>query len=465
MKSELTTGDSASRLPLLVLLAAGLVWLVVSGILGITASIELHTPEFLSDCPIFTYGRMSALAETAFVYGWLANTGLALALWVLGRLAGEPLRAQNWAVTGAVFWNLGVAWALAGAATGDATGFALLGLPPYVHLILFFSYGAVAVSGILAWSGRLREVSFASHWYAAAALFVFPWILPIAHVMLFTLPVRGVLQAIVAGWYAQSAWTLWLAPMALSVAYYVVPRVTGRVLPSYEFAPLGFWSLIFIGGLTGGRHLVGGPVPAWIPSVAVVSCALLLFHTFIVALNLRDGFSGRGIALKFMSFGIAAYVVGALADALTSFHGVAAHTQFTYFDEAQRQVALYGAASTILFGGVYFALPRITGKAWFSCGLVRAHLFLAIAGIVLLVGSLCVSAVVQSRGLLDPGVPFAEIARETRPWLIAATLAQAMLLLGNIAFLANFYLTSCRILDISEPASFNPPKTVESPAS
>lgn len=464
MKSEWTPNDAASRCPLLILLASGLIWLVVAGILGTVASIQLQSPAFLADCAIFTYGRLSALSETAFVYGWLANAGLALALWVLGRLAGEPLRAQNWAAVGAVFWNLGVAAALVGTAAGDATGFALLGLPAYVQLLLFASYCAIAVSGLLAWSGRLRETSYASHWYAAAALLVFPWLLSIVHVMLFAAPVRGVVQAIVAGWYAQSAWTLWLAPLSLSVAYYVVPKVTGRVLPSYEFAALGFWCLIFIGGLTGGRHLVGGPVPAWIPSVAVVSCALLLFHTFVVFLNLRGSFGAQGIAAKFIAFGLAAYVIGALADTLTSFHGVALHTQFTYFDEAQKQAALYGAASMILFGGLYFALPRITGKAWFSGGLVRIHLVLTIVGVLLLVGSLALSALVQSQDLLDPKVAFSDISRHTRPWLGVAATAQAILLLGNIALLVNFYLTACRILDISEPASFSPPQAMETPA-
>jgi cytochrome c oxidase cbb3-type subunit 1 len=464
MKAEVTPTDSSSRWPLLLLLFSGLLWLVASGALGLIASIQLHSPGFLADCPILTYGRTSALAETAFVYGWLANAGLALALWVLGRLAGEPLRAQNWALGGAFFWNLGVTGALVGVATGDATGFALLGLPGYVQLILFFSYSAIAVSGLLAWSGRLREVSYASHWYAAAALFLFPWILSIAHVMLFSAPARGVVQAIVAGWYAQCAWTLWLAPMGLSVAYYVVPKVTGKLLPSYEFASLGFWCLIFVGGLTGGRHLVGGPVPAWIASVAVVSCALLLFHTFVVLLNLRGCYSGGGVSLRFISFGVSAYVIGALVDALTSFHGVALHTQFTFLDEAQKQLALYGAASAMLFGGIYFALPRITGKAWLSGGLVRAHLFLSIGGIILLVGSLAMAAIIQGQDLLEPTVPFADIARHTRPWLIAAAAAQAVLLLGNIALIVNFAGTACRILNVSQPASFNPSTAMEAPA-
>jgi cytochrome c oxidase cbb3-type subunit 1 len=464
-KSEVTPVDSASSCTLLLLLGSGLVWLIVAGLLGLVAALQLRSPEFLASCPILTYGRTTVLAETAFVYGWLANAGLALVLWVLGRLAGEPLRAQNWAIGGALFWNVGVTGALIGVACGGATGFALLGLPKYVQLILFISYAAIAVSGLLAWAGRLRRVSFASHWYGAAALFLFPWLLSIVHVMLFAVPARGVMQPIVAAWFAQSVWTLWLAPLVLSVAYYVVPKVTGRVLPSYEFASLGFWTLIFVGGLTGGRHLLGGPVPAWIPSLAVVSCAMLLFHTLVVFLNLRGAYGASGIAVKFIAFGLSAYVLGAVVDMLTSFHGIALHTQFTLFDEAQKQLALYGAATTVLFGGIYFALPRITGKAWLSGGLVKFHLTLSVVGILLLLGSLTIASATQSQELLDPKIPLGDIAAHLHVWLTAAAAAQAILLLGNLAFLLNFYGTSCRILNLSAPAWFNPPAAVETSVS
>jgi cytochrome c oxidase cbb3-type subunit 1 len=447
------------------LLLCGAVWLVVSGVLSVIASVQVHTPQFLSGWSVLTYGRVVSLAETSFVYGWLANAGLGLALWVLGRLAGEALRGQSWALMGTLFWNIGVAGALVGVATGDATGFALLGLPKYVQFAMLFSYAGVALPGILAWSGRLRRVSFASQWYATAALFLFPWLLSIAHVVLFAQPPRGVVQAIAAGWYAQSAWTLWLAPLFLSVAYYVTAKVTGKALPSYEFAPLGFWCLIFVGGLTGGRHLVGGPVPAWIASVAVVSCALLLFHVLVVVLNLRGVATAAGTAPRFVAFGIAAYALGAVADASTSFLSVAAKTQFTFFDEAQRQLALSGAATAVLLGGIYFAVPRITGKAWLSGRLVRAHLALVIAGVVLLVGSLVLASLVQIPELLNPKVAFTQITHDTRPWLLGVSAAQGLLLAGNIALLVNFYATACEILNISKPASFATPGAVETHAS
>jgi len=131
--AEVTAADTAGRWPLLLLLASGLVWLVLSGVLALIASIQLHSPGFLADCESLTHGRVTSLAETTFIYGWAANTGLGVALWVLGRLGGAPLRALNWAVVGTLFWNTGIALGLVGIATGDATSFALLEIPRYVH--------------------------------------------------------------------------------------------------------------------------------------------------------------------------------------------------------------------------------------------------------------------------------------------------------------------------------------------
>jgi cytochrome c oxidase cbb3-type subunit 1 len=121
--------------------------------------VQLHTPGFLAGCAWLTYGHTQALQETAFVYGWLANAGLALGLWVLARLGGESLRAGNWVIVGSLFWNLGVTLGLVGIMAGDATGHALFQLPRYVQPLLLVAYGAIAVAGVLAWSGRRSEAT------------------------------------------------------------------------------------------------------------------------------------------------------------------------------------------------------------------------------------------------------------------------------------------------------------------
>jgi cytochrome c oxidase cbb3-type subunit 1 len=439
--NEVSAIDSQARGPLLLLLGSGLIWLVVSGVLGLIASVQLHTPGFLASCAWLTYGHTQALQETTFVYGWLANAGLALGLWVLARLGRESFRAGNWVTVGALFWNLGVTLGLVGIMAGDATGHALFQIPRYVQPLLLFAYGAIAVAGVLAWSGRRSKATFASQWYVFAALFLFPWLFSVAQVTLLWVPVRGVLQAVVAGWFAQGAFTLWLAPLALAVAYYVVAKVTGRVLPAYQFASLAFWTLIVVGSWTGGRHLIGGPVPAWIPSLAIVSSSLLVFHYIVVLLNLRGAIGGGGTVLNLTAFGLLAYVIGGCADAVTSIRSFAVVTQFTFFAQAQQQLALYGAVSMLFFGALYFALPRLTGKPWASSALISGHAVLAVIGVLLLVISLGIAGWVQGRALLNAEVKFADIAAATRPWLLAATVAQALLLLGNLILVVNFLQT------------------------
>jgi cytochrome c oxidase cbb3-type subunit 1 len=429
--AEVTEIDATARCPLLLLLASALLWLVVSGVLALVNLVQLHTPGFLADCAALTYGRAQAMQETVFIYGWAANAGLAVALWILARLGGHPLRSINWIMAGTAFWNLAIVLGLVGIAAGDGASHAWLHLPRYVLPLMLVAYGAIAMAGVLAWTGRRGQMTFAAQWYAVAALFLFPWLFSIAQVMLVFVPERGVLQALVAGWFVQGAWTLWLAPLGLAAAYYLVPKITGKIIPSYDFASLSFWTLLFVGAWTGGRHLIGGPVPAWVATIAVVSCALLLFHYIVVAVNLRAAFEGGSTVLKFVAFGLACYVLGGVVDAATAMRSVAALTQFTYFSAAQAQLALTGGFSMMIFGAIYFLGPRLTGRAWPSLALIRAHYLAAVIGTVSLVVALLGAGWIQGHDLHDPAVTFAVIAAHVRPWLLLATAAQAVLLFGN----------------------------------
>jgi cytochrome c oxidase cbb3-type subunit I len=462
VSAEVTTIDTQARWPLLLLLGSGLVWLVLSGILALITSIQLHSPAFLADGEWLTFGRAQALRETAFIYGWAANAGLGVALWVLGRLGGYPLRALNWAVVGTLFWNLGVTAGMVGIATGDMTSFSMLQLPRYVQPLLVFSYAAIAISGVLAWHGRRTEGTFASQWYGVAALVLFPWLLIAAQTVLLWMPVRGTVQAVAAGWYAQGAWTLWLAPLALAGAYYIVPKVTGRVLPIYESAPLGFWTLIFAGAWTGGRHLIGGPVPAWVPTMAVVACGLLAFHYLVVALNFRTLFRARGNAVKFIRFGLVAYLLTGALELFTSFRGIALQTQFTFLATAIEQLGLYGGISMMLMGAIYYLVPRITGNAWASGPLVAGHRVLVMVGVILLVVTLAVAGGSQAADLLDPKIGVGDIFGRIRLSLLISTGAQLVLLAANLLLLVNFCRTACvRQTATAAAPLFAPPTTLE----
>jgi cytochrome c oxidase cbb3-type subunit 1 len=171
-----------------------------------------------------------------------------------------------------------------------------------------------------------------------------------------------------------------------------------------------------------------------------VATLVLLFHYVIVALNLRGGLGGgKGDAvLGFVSAGLLAYLIGGVLDAVFSFRIFAETVQFTYFPMAQLKLSLVGAYSFLAFGAIYYLAPRITGVAWPSTGLIRAHFGLALLGTVVTVASLGMAGLAQGRALNNPAASFAAIATATRPWLLAATAGEAILLLGTLVLTVHF---------------------------
>jgi cytochrome c oxidase cbb3-type subunit 1 len=456
--------DRSARYPLAFLIISALSWLVLGGVFALINLLQLTDSTLLADCPWFTFGHMQALQETALVYGWAANAGMAVALWLLARLGASPLRGGNLVLLGGYFWNIAVTLGLIGIAAGEMTSVSLLEMPHYLQPIMLVSFGVMAVPGVLAWTGRKAEVTYATQWYAVAALFLFPWFFSVAQVMLFYVPVRGVLQTIIGAWYVQNVFSLWLAPLALAALYYLVPKLTGRVLPNYEFAIYGFWSLLMFGAWTGGRYLVGGPVPAWVATMAIVSGSLVLFHFIILFVNLRGGFCTKGnLVLKFAAYGLGAYLLSGLIDVVFSMRSLAVVTQFTYFQQAQGQLGL-AAFSMIIFGAIYFMAPRLAAAGWPSLGLIRSHYLASIVGFTVLIVSLAVAGWLQGTDLNNAKVPFETIATHVRPWLLAAAAGQALLILGNIALVLNFL----RLL-ITKPSTsanlFRQPPALEASAS
>jgi cytochrome c oxidase cbb3-type subunit 1 len=436
---EVSDIDTSARCPLLILTGSAIAWLVVGGVLALIASIQLHTPEFLAHCPFLTYGRMQAAQETAFLYGWAINAGLAVALWLLARLGGGPLRATGLAAVGAIFWNLALTVGVAGILAGDLTGFAFFQLPAYVQPFMFVAYAAVAVAGVLAWTGRRNAFTFATQWYAVAPLFVFPWVFSVAQVTLLFAPVHGTIQAVVAAWFGQNLGALVLAPFALAAAYYLLPKISGRPVRYYEYAGHAFWALLVIGGWAGGRQLIGGPVPVWVATTGIIASVLLLFHYVVVGVNLSGALCPRGsLALRFTAIGLLAYVLGGALNAVTSIRAVAKFSQFTFFSVAQTELLLGGAFTFMIFGALYFLGPRLAGKPWPSAALIRIHFAAVLSGLVLKVGGLFAAGWIQGGDLNHAEVSFPTIAGHVQMWLIAATAGQVLTLLGCLALALNF---------------------------
>jgi cytochrome c oxidase cbb3-type subunit 1 len=456
--------DASAKWPVLFFFGSALAWLIIGGALQLIAAIQLHTPTFMADCVWFTHGRITPASQNALVYGWGMNAAFAVGLWLMARLSATTLRHGGWLFVAVKFWNLGVALGVAGILGGYSTSFDLLEMPRFVPFILLAAYALIGVWAVTTFSIRNTENVFASQWYLFGAAFWFPWIYAVAQVMLFRAPVRGVLQPVVNAWYVHGLYGLWFVPVALAAAYYFLPKILGKPIANYYLAPLGFWSLAIATAFAGGSRLIGAPVPVWIPTLGTVANFLLVVPAVLISLNLFGTLAGRysalsgSVTLRFILISMLGFVLASALNLAFSLRGFVEVAQFTLLADLRDWVILYACFSTAMFGAAYFILPRLTERQWRSPLLVKAHLGATVIGVLLLTVGLAYAGWHQGTLLNDAKVPFGDITSAMTAWFAFRSGGLALLLVGHLAFLINFFWIACPMgSPANTPAQFRTP--------
>jgi cytochrome c oxidase cbb3-type subunit I len=431
--------DASCRLPLLALFGGAALWLGIGSIFALIASIKFHSPTFLADSAWLTYGRVHPAQATAWLYGFCIPAGLGVGLWLLARLGRCAVEHAWLAVVGPLFWNLGVALGLIGILAGHRTGFESLDLPGYAAPLLALGYLMLAVCGALTFHQRRERHLFVSQWFVFVALFWFAWIYSTAQLLLITFPVRGVTQPVIAWWFANNLEVVWLGLMGLAAAFYFVPWISRKDLQSRNLALLFFWTWILFASW-GGIPL-SAPTPAWIPVLSSVATVLTLIPLLAVAasLYLTVGLKipDSGVPFRFIAFGLIAFLIAGLMRVANALAPVNQITNLSWFTTACQHLNAYGFFTFVLFGAIYFILPRVLGAEFPWRGLVRGHFWLAAAGVSLIVLPQALAGFVQGWKLQDPTIAFVEVQKATLPFLRVSTLGDLSLALGHLALLIN----------------------------
>ncbi|MFN7139135.1 MAG: hypothetical protein ACK4UN_07345, partial [Limisphaerales bacterium] len=194
--------DASCRVALMFVFTASVLWLVVSSLFAIISSIKMHAPGMLADQAWLTYGRVRPAAMSMFLYGFASQAAIAAGIWILCRLGKVFLVAPGFLIVGSIFWNLGVLLGVGAIFAGQSSGYEGLEFPGYAAATLFFAYLIMGIVALLTFAYRNQRESFASQWFILAGLFIFPWLLSTATLLLLMYPVRGAAQAAITYWYA-----------------------------------------------------------------------------------------------------------------------------------------------------------------------------------------------------------------------------------------------------------------------
>jgi cytochrome c oxidase cbb3-type subunit 1 len=461
MPAELAAREAADRssaFPAFVLIACAVVWLLVASAAGLLSSFKLHWPDLLTDQAWLSLGRLRTLHLNAVAYGWAPLGLLGLAIWMLPRLLQTPLLGGRLAIVGALLWNAGLVAGLGAIAIGINAGLEWLEIPWQIGGL--FAIGGMLVGLPMAFMLVRRRVHhlYVSVWYMGAALFWFPTIYIVAKIPGLHF---GIEQATMNWWFGHNVLGLFYTPLSIACVYYFLPKVIGRPVRSYNLSLLGFWTLAFFYGQVGAHHLIGGPIPEWLITLSIVQSMMMLIPVVAFSVNqhltLKGNFSAlrHSHVLRFIVFGAVMYTLASLQGSLEALRSVNAVTHFTHFTVAHAHLGMYGFVSMVIFGGVYFAMPRILDTRWPQPALISLHFWLVVAGFAIYLITLSVGGILQGLILLDPARPFMDSVDVTMPWLQGRSIGGALMTLGHLVFAWHFVLITARSGVLTQPGGLS----------
>lgn len=245
-------------------------------------------------------------------------------------------------------------------------------------------------------------------------------------------------------WFGHNVLGLYYTPIALASVYYFLPKIIGRPIQSYNLSLIGFWALAFFYGQVGGHHLVGGPVPHWLITLSIVQSMMMIIPVLAFSVNQHLTMRGHfktmyySPTLRFIVLGAMMYTVSSVEGSFEALRSINTVAHFTHFTVAHAHIGLYAFFSIVMFGAIYFAMPRIMSWEWPHPKLIVAHFWLVVSGIAIYAIALSIGGWQQGLAMLDANRPFMESVLVSLPYLEARTLGGTLMTLGHLVFAVHF---------------------------
>lgn len=445
-KAERVMIDRSLRGPVLLFIGGSIVWLLMGSLFALLTSVKFNLPGFLADPAFLSFGRVRPAHLNAVGYGWGAQVGMAVGLWLMARLCRVPVRHAGILYAAFGIYNAGIALGLIGILAGHSTSVEWLEFPRYAAIVVFAGFALVAIWAIIMFRFRQPGHVYVSQWYILAGFCWFPWLYATANLIIFYLPVQAAVQGPVNWWYGHNALGLFFTPIGLATAYYMIPKVIGRPVHSYYLSILGFWSLAFFYSWNGMHHLIGGPFPAWLISASIVASFMMVVPVITTGINHHFTMKGHFAALRwsptlrFTVFGAMMYTLSSLQGSSMAIRSLNQVTHFTHYTVGHAHLGLYGFFTMVMFGAVYYIVPRLVEWEWPSANLIRWHFWLSAIGILFMFVVLSIGGVLQGLALEDPKISFLASTNFASAFLWMRSVSGIALTAAHLIFAASFGL-------------------------
>jgi len=420
------------------------IWFAAATSFGMIGAGYLIAPDFLANIEYLHFGRIRPMHINAVLFGFVTPGLLAVAFYYFPKLLRTELFSHKLGVFSAIFWNITVFAGIVGISMGYTQGREYAELPWAVDIMVVISFVMVVINILMTVRRRQESILFVSIWYTTAAVVLTSITYCLGNVIWKpdTGALLGIPDAILLWFYGHNIFGLLLSPMGLAVAYYVLPVATRSPLYSHTLSLLGFWSLIIVYTHIGTHHLLQVPVPTWLKTISIVDSVAMVIPVMIVLINLWYTVKGKlgdihaDIGAKFVFAGTIMYFFVNIQGSMMALPHVQRITHFNNWVVGHAHIGVLGFAGVTALGGLYFILPRITGKPLYSRFLADVQYWLVLIGITGFAVVLTTAGLIQGNAWYN-GETLYRTLPEIQPYYILRASLGSLIMIGAYIGLYN----------------------------
>jgi len=417
-------------------------WMMVGTLFGLIGATELMAPDLTENIGWLVFGRVRPIHINIVLFGFVTPGLLGAAFYYVPRLLRTPLFSETMGIITVIFWNLALVGVVSSLAAGYTQGreYAELIWPLDVAVIGVFAL--VFINLTLTVSRRREPILYVSIWYALAGALLTALTYALGNVIWRpdTGALLGIPDAILLWFYGHNVFGLLLTPLSAGVAYYVIPRACRSPLYSHTLSLLGFWSLIVVYTHIGTHHLLQVPVPTWLKVISIVDSVAMVIPVMAFLINIWYTARGRlgeihdDIGAKFVFTGTIMYFFVSIQGSMMALPQVQRVTHFNNWVVAHAHIGVLGFAGMIALGGIYYLLPKITGRPLFSRFLADLQYWLVLIGVVGFTVVLTIAGLIQGNAWLNGEAVYRVLPEIHMYYVVRASLGLILFVSALIGF-------------------------------
>jgi cytochrome c oxidase cbb3-type subunit I/II len=416
---------------------AALIAVVISALFGLLVATKFNFPNFLSGHAWQTWGRLRYNHTEGIFFGWLGNAFIAFCYYLTPRLTNHPVtsRKLGWLIF--LLWNFVVVlpgWVLV--CMGFSQPLEWAEFPTIVALFVGVAFVLLILQFVLPFFRVPAGDLFVSGWYIIGGFVFTTLAYPIGNLVPQLVP--GAMGAAFSGLWIHDAVGLFVTPLALAMSYYVITAATERPIYSHFLSMLGFWLLFFLYPLNGTHHYVYSAIPMSAQRGAIVASVYLGLDVALVVTNLllslRGSSSkvGEDVALRFIWFGVLAYLVVSLQGSVQALMPVNRFIHFSDWVIGHSHLAMIGFASFTAAGALAHVWRNTPGVRY-NARAMNWSFWLLAAGLAIMVVDLTAAGLVQGQ-LWSSHAPWIDSVRASFPFWLTRILSGLPIIVGFILF-------------------------------